>query len=234
MKSSPWFDAIFEPAGLLILAAALVSGLLAAWWLCPVGVALWAFIFLRILFDPSLRLNKVISKRVGLTQRFQTPFNRVQKIQVQIYNTIFASPSGTRRSLHPLQTAVNQLMDLLFQQCTRMTPLENLRITSTPEASLNQNIEKINVQIETASDPVTRQNLEESRQSMQARLQQVIDIRQKLDRFDTQLIGLENDLQSILTETVKLQASHPQNANQEVRVLLEKVKNEIEQLRSFS
>jgi hypothetical protein len=82
VNQSPWFDAIIEPSALLILIASVFAGLLAAWWLFPVGLVVWLFIFLRILLDPSLRLNQVVSGRVELAQRFQVPFGRVQKINV--------------------------------------------------------------------------------------------------------------------------------------------------------
>jgi len=82
--------------------------------------------------------------------------------------------------------------------------------------------------------PASKQGLQETAKSIQNRLQEIIDISQRIDRFDAQLTNLENDLQSILTEAVTLQSSAPGNVDSGVKETVERIKKETEQLRSFS
>jgi len=233
LSRSPWFDAVFDPALLLLLGAAVVAGLVAAWWLFPFGLVLWVILFIRILSNPSLRLNQAIQARKDISPRFQTPFNHIQHTQVTIFNTL-NSAQGNARAFQPVQSAADRLIEQIYVLCQRFTPMENYRMVTSSQGNPEQDLAKINAQIDAAKDPATKQEYQESAQSIQQRVEKYKAVCDQLDRFDAQLSGLDSELDVILTEIIQAQTLDTKAAKVKIQEIIQKINQEEGQLKTLA
>ena len=87
-KTSPWRIALLDRLNLAILALALVAGAFSAWWLGLVGILLYLVMVMIVAREPSLKISQAIDARSPLPQRFQTQFNKIERVQISIFNAI--------------------------------------------------------------------------------------------------------------------------------------------------
>ena len=62
---SPLVTALFHGLNPAMFALAVLAGLVAAWWLFPIGLILWMIMVWRIASDRSIRLDYDIDKTVN-------------------------------------------------------------------------------------------------------------------------------------------------------------------------
>ena len=233
MSKSPWFDAVFDPALLLLLGASVAAGLLAAWWLFPAGLVLWLVLFIRILSNPSLRLNQALQTRKDISQRFQSPFDHIQHSQVMIFNSI-GSARGSKGAFQPVQAAVDRLIDQVYELCQRYTPMENYRMVTSSQGNPDQDLAAAKAQIESAKDPATKQAYEESAKDVQQRLEKYQAVCDQLNRFDAQLSGLVSALDGTLTDIVQAQTLDSKTAKVKIQEITQKLNQEVDQLKNLA
>lgn len=234
MQPSPWLSALFNPLNLVMLVGSVAAGLLAAWWLFPLGLILWAIMVVSIAREPAAVLNETVQNRSALPQRFQTTFDRIEKSQVNLFNTISGAETGTRRILQPLRGPVDSLIDQAYRLCQRMTPLENYRsLTTEATANAQDQINQFSYQIQAATDPLVKRENEESAKSLQEKIQKLKDASTILDRVDAQLTSLANEMEATLAEVIRLQAMGAKTTKQEMPELLGRVRKQIDQLNQF-
>ncbi|NPV56968.1 MAG: hypothetical protein HPY76_09920 [Anaerolineae bacterium] len=230
---NPWIDALFDPVSIMMLVAAVLSGLLAAWWMFPIGMILWLVMVLVILRDPATRLNQSIQKQRDIAQRFLPAFKRIQRTQVNLYNTISGMDGGTKRVVKLIQREINQLVGEAYLLCRRMTPLENYRQVSESPQKLQAELQSLEVQSQNTSDALVRRELEDSARSLKARLAQQESASSLLNRFDALLAGLANELDTVLTEVMGLQAVCNGMARQHASQIIDRIQEERKQISNF-
>lgn len=188
-----------------MLVSASLAGLLAAWWMFPVGLVLWVVMIIIIAREPTTLLNNSIERRPALTQRFELPFNRIVRIQVSIFNTLRTWPAEWQRALQPVQDALSELVDETYRLCERLTPLENyLAISSVSDAHLDQDIKDLNQKLGDAEDDKIRQEYSDSLASMNQRMERNRETRRVLERLDAELMSLVNELSTLQGDVVRL------------------------------
>jgi chromosome segregation ATPase len=215
-------------AGLTVFA-----GLVSAWWLFPVGVLFWLMMVTIVSRDKALRFNQQMQRREPVAQRFQHYFDRIERAQVGVFNTLSASPPATRRVLQPIQSEVDQLTRETYALCQRMTSLENYRVVTMSQADLSNDLEHIETLIEQAQDPLVRSDYEASRRALQERLVKLDGVSNQLERVEAQLLSLANEMDGVMTEVVRLQAAGPEGARSQVSDLVRRLQQETEHLRAF-
>ena len=99
---SPFLTALFHPLNILMLALSALAGLIAAWWLFPLGLLFWLVMVIAVARDPSLRISHQLHQREPLAQRFQRYFDRIERSQVGVFNSLSSAPARTRRALQPV------------------------------------------------------------------------------------------------------------------------------------
>lgn len=233
MNRSPWLLALTHPINLLMLAVVVAAGLISAWWLFPLGLIFWSIMLLKIGFDPALRINQMIQERNGLPQRFEIPFNRVEKTQVSLYNTLSSAKSPVKQAFEPLQLAVNDLVDHTYQLCVQMTPLENYQQVnehySDPETELNQ-LDRL---IAALDDPTAKKGYDNARQALQEKARQKKSTNDRLNQMDSLLISISTEMDSLMAEVARVQAMKLENIQQQIPSLVEKVKSQVAQLQAY-
>ncbi|HVN54970.1 MAG TPA: hypothetical protein VMT46_11620 [Anaerolineaceae bacterium] len=234
MQTSPWFSALFNPLNLLMLVVSIAAGLLAAWWLFPVGLVLWAIMVVSIAREPATVLNQTVQSRMALPQRFQTSFNRIEKSQINLFNTISGCEPGTRRALQPLRSQVDELVNQAYRLCQRMTPLENYCILTTQStANSESQLNDLSYKIQSATDPLVKRESEEAYAALNDRLKKLKEASTILDRVEAQLISLANELEATLADVIRFQSLGSRTASQQAPQLVARIKSQIEQLHQF-
>lgn len=230
---SPFLTALLHPLNMIMLGLALFAVLFSAWWLFPIGLLFWLIMVLRVARDPTLRFNHQMQERAPLAQRFQRYFDRIERAQLGVFNTLSSAPNATRRVLQPVQTELELLTDQVYALGKRMTTLENYRMVTQSQSDLEHDLQELNETIEQTEDDLVRREYEESRQSLQNRLDKLKAVSTQLERVEAQLMSLSNELDATVTEVIRLQAMGADSAKQFVPELTERLRQQRLQLREF-
>ena len=230
---SPLLTGLIHPINLLMLAVSVWAGLVSAWWLFPVGLVFWLVMVVNVANDPSLRMSHRMQRREPLAQRFQNRFDRLERFQVSIFNSLASAPPDVRRVLQPVQDETEHVVDEAYALCRRMTGLENYRLVTESQADLEAELDELNEIVGRTDDLVTRQEYEDSCRALQGRIEKLEVVSTQLDRVEAQLVSLSNELEGVVTEVIRLQAMGAKGAESQVVPLVEKLREEAEQLETF-
>jgi chromosome segregation ATPase len=233
MMKSPIVVALIHPLNVLMAGLAVFAGLVSAWWLFPIGAIFWLVMVVAVARTPSLRMSHQMGKRAPLAQRFQKYFDRIERVQVSIFNTLSSAPNRTRRVFQPVQAEVGALTDQVHRLCQRMTTLENFRVVSQSRADLEADLRYIEETLETTTDPLVRREYEESRQSLENKLDKLDTVSTQLERVEAQLLSLTSEMDSLMAEIVRLQAAGPEEASNHVPRLVKRLRTQSEELEQF-
>jgi hypothetical protein len=230
---SPLLTGLLHPLNLLMLPISVFAGLISAWWLFPVGVLIWAAMVFAVARNPSLRIAHQMQSRDPLAQRFQKWFDRIERSQVSIFNSLASAPPAVRRALQPVQDETKRLTDEAYALCRRMTTLENYRLVRQSQGDLETELRDLDGIIERTEDAQTREEYEGSRSALQRRIEKLQVVSTQLDRVEAQLVGLSNEMEAVMTELIRLQAAGAREAGEQVPQLVQKLREEIEKLQTF-
>jgi len=230
---SPFLTGLIHPLNLLMLGLSAVAGLVAARGRFPVGVLFWLIMVIAVARHPSLRISHQMERRAPLAQRFQRYFDRVERSQVGVFNSLASAPARTRRALQPIQAEIDRLTNQVHSLCQRMTVLENYRLVSQSQADLEADLQHIDEMLDSIGDPLVQREYEESRRSLRERLSKLKIVATHLDRVEAQLMSLSNEMEGIVTEVVRLQAIGPQDGARHVPALVKRLREQSAQLKEF-
>ena len=204
--SSPFVTAFFDPLNLMILLVAAVAGLVAAWWLFPLGLLFWLIMMISLTRDAGFRLGHASMNRAPLAQRFQADYNNVKKAQFGLYNAISTFNINMRGELQSILNAVNDLVDEVYTLCQRMSALENYRIVSTSNSDLKGELDQLTQKINTATDPGVKKQYEDALNAMHQRVSKLDEATARLDRVDAELAEITSEINTEVTEILQLQS----------------------------
>ncbi len=216
-----------------MLGVAAVAGLLAAWWLFPLGLIGWAVMVWHLTQDSALRLNSALASRAQLTPRFQPYFQRIQRAQVGIYNTLSAAPRRAHAALEPAQPLVDALVEQAYHLGQRMTALENHRLQAQLLVNQDQDLAKLKQQLASTSDSVARREYEQARTAFDKRAASLSAVTATLDRVEAQYTTLTNELESVLAQMIRLQALHGHELEDNVASLVQALRQQSRELALF-
>jgi len=232
MSRSPYLVALSNPLNLAMLWISLFAGLLAAWWLLPLGLLLWAVMVWSIARDPLLRMKHAMRKRAPLASRFHGHFEQLEGTQVDIFDAVASAPAGVQRALRSLPPEVNKLMDDVYHLCERMTVLDNYRTVTQSTMGLRA-AEDLGAESPEVTDPIVRHEMEEARQAGEDHRQKLETIERQLDRVEAQLVTLGEGMDRILAEVVQAQVLGAELAAQRAPALVTTVRQQIDEVKSF-
>jgi hypothetical protein len=230
---SPFLTALVHPLNLAMLGGSILAGLIAAWWLLPLGLVLWLTMVVTVSRDASLQFNYQMQSREPLAQRFQQYFDRVQRAQLRLFNGLASASSHTQRVLEPIRDEVDVLTTQVYSLCQRMTTLENYRVVTEAQRDLAGDLARIDDALQRTTDPTIRREYESSRESIQERLDRQNTVTVLLERVEAQLLGLANELDGLVAEVIRLQAMVPRDAAQYVDGLLANLRQQSAQFAQF-
>ncbi len=234
MKSnSPFMEALIHPLNVFMLVASVIGGLVSAWWLFPVGLLFWLIMFIAVTRDPALRIDHARLSRAPLAQRFQPYFDRIERSQISIFNSLSSASNRMRKTLHPIQSEIDSLIAETHKLCERMTSLENYRQVSQSQSDLQADLKQITAMIESTEDNTVRQEYIASRHALEERISKLDAVATQLDRVEAQLLSMASEMDSVVTEVIRLQAMGPQDAAKLVPEVVQKLRQESAELSDF-
>jgi predicted nucleic acid-binding Zn-ribbon protein len=180
--------------------------------------------------DPSLRLSHKVHSREPLAQRFQRYFDRIERSQISVFNSLASAPGRTRKALQPVQDELEALTARTYRLCRRMTALENYRLVTESTSDLTTELQQINEAIDQAGDPLVKEQYEDSRRALSERIAKLRLVASDLDRVEAQLMSLANEMDGLVAEIIRLQAAGPAEAERLAPGLLEKLREESDEL----
>lgn len=232
MSRSPYLVGLSNPLSLAMLWVSLFTGLLAAWWLLPVGLLVWAVMVWSIARDPLLRMNYAMKQRTPLAPRFQDHFDQIERAQVGIFNAVASAPSSVQRALRSVSPEVDRLVNEVHRLCERMTVLENYRSVTQSTLALGT-MQEPDAGSDKVTDPMVRREMEEARLAREGHHQKLQTIETQLDRVEAQLVTLANEMDHMLADIVQTQAIGPELAAQRAPALVKQIRQQVQELKSF-
>jgi hypothetical protein len=157
----------------------------------------------------------------------------VERCQLSVFNNLAAAPPSTRRVLQPIRDGVDALTAQVYSLCQRMTALENYRLITQMGRDLEADLARIDAAVQRTIEPVILREYEDSRRSIQERLDRLQTVSVLLDRVEAQLLGLANELDGVVTEVIRLQAMAPDDAARHVPGLVERLRQQAAQIEAF-
>jgi hypothetical protein len=231
----PFLTAFLHPLNLGMLFMAVASGLCAAWWMFPLGLVIWAVMYLLVLRHPSLRMSHVMEARTALAQRFQARFYRIERVQIAMFNNLSSANRSHRQALQPVQIEIDRITELSYQLCKRMTALENLRLVDHMKKTRNEaDFAEFERKLLAATDEEARKDYEDARRSLQNRMDKMAEISIFLDRVEAQLASLASTLDTVLTDSIRLQTLGIQQVRQGVPELVTLMRQQEQELSVFA
>lgn len=230
----PLLTALLNPLNLAMLALTVAAGLCSAWWLAPLGVVFWLIMIIVIARDPGIQITFTRQSREPLTQRFQNRFDKLDRARISIFNTLQRANSPVlRRSIEPLQSALDDLVEHAYQLCLQMTALDNNFSVQQLSNKFDEDIASMDRNLREADHPSDQKEFGQTLESLKARKAQLKGVGTLLSRFEAQLTGTNNAIDGVVTGIVSLQGRSAENVKEKLPSLLKIIETEQAELQQF-
>lgn len=216
-----------------MLALTAAAGLCSAWWLAPVGFVFWMIMVAIVARDPGLQINFTRQSREPLAQRFQTRFDRLDRARASIFNSLQGVSPAFRRNIQPVQDTLEELVEHAYQLCLNLTAMDNNFHIQQISNNFDDDIETMQKNIASAASDNDKKEFEETLKSLQARKAQLKSVSTLLSRFEAQLTGTNNTVDSVVTNIASLKGRDAKYAEGKAPPLLQIMRTEQEELRQF-
>jgi len=216
-----------------MLALTAAAGLCSAWWLAPVGFLFWLVMIAIVSRDPGLQINFTRQSREPLAQRFQTRFDRLDRARVSIFNSLQGVSPAFRKRIQPVQDTLDELTEHAYQLCLNLTAMDNNFYIQKLSNNFDNDIETMQTSIASAASDNDKKEFEETFKSLQARKMQLKSVETLLSRFEAQLTGTNNAVDSVVTNIASLKGRDAKQIEGKIPPLLQILQTEQEELRQF-
>ena len=233
MPRSPLITSLLHPLNLSMLALSAAAGLCAAWWMAPIGLLFWLVMVAVIARDPGLQITFINQSRQPLAPRFQTRFDHLDRARVSIFNQLSLAIPPVRKVMEPLQTALDDLVNHTYQLCIHMSALDNNYSVQKISNNPDDDIARMQKNINTATDPAARKEFEQTLQSLQSRQVEMKKVDTLLSRFEAQMTGINSAVDGVVTGVVSLQGRNAGQVEDKIPALLKIIQTEQDELQHF-
>jgi len=230
---SPLLTSLLHPLNLAMFALTVAAGLCSAWWLAPVGFLFWLIMVTVIARDPGLQMTFARQSRQPLAQRYQNRFDKLDRARFSIFNSLQGVSPAFRKSVEPIESALNDLVEHAYQLSLRMTALDNNYSVQQMSNNSADDIAKMQKNIANTTDSTSRKEYEETLKSLQTRQTQLKNVSTLLERFEAQLTGTNNAVDSVVTGVISLKGQSPKSAEEKIPPLLKVINTEQAELNQF-
>ncbi len=232
---SPLVTALFHGLNPAMFAAAVLAGLVAAWWLFPIGLILWLIMVRRIASDRRIRMDYDMQARSGtLSTRFQDQYSKVVRSQMRIFNSLMSAGGRTKTALDPVQGELENLTNRVYSLCRQMTGPENFVKVSKMNTDLEGERALIRLALEGETDPIVKREKKEALDSIDDRMRKLKKVSTLIDRVEAQLASLATTMDSIQADIIRLQALGSANAEKEAPEIIRQIRAQAKQVDDFA
>ena len=228
----PLLTALLNPVNLAMLALTVAAGLCSAWWLAPVGFLFWLVMVIVIARDPGVQITFTRQSRQPLSQRYQARFDRLDRARISIFNAMQGVSPAFQRIIEPLQSGLDDLVEHAYQLSLQMTALDN-NFAIQRLNNFDDDIARMEKNLKETETPSSRKEFTETLKSLQERKAQLKSIGVLLDRFEAQLTGTNNTVDSVVTNIISLKGRGAENVKEKVPALIKVIETEQAELKQF-
>ena len=228
----PLFTALLNPVNLAMFALTVAAGLCSAWWLAPVGFLFWMVMVIVIARDPGVQITFTRQSRQPLSQRYQARFDRLDRARISIFNAMQGVSPAFQRIIEPLQSGLDDLVEHAYQLSLQMTALDN-NFAIQRLNNFDDDIARMEKNLKETETPSSRKEFTETLKSLQERKAQLKSIGVLLDRFEAQLTGTNNTVDSVVTNIISLKGRGAENVKEKVPALIKVIETEQAELKQF-
>jgi hypothetical protein len=229
----PLLTALLHPVNLAMLALTLAAGLCSAWWLAPLGLVFWLVMVIVIARDPGVQITFTRQSRQPLAQRFQTRFDKLDRARISIFNALQGVSPSFRRAVLPVQSALDDLVEHAYQLSLQMTALDNNYAVQQISNNLDDDLAKMEKNIKETDNAADRREFEQTLESLKLRKTQLKSVGTLLSRFEAQLTGTNNAVDSVVTGVIGLKGRSPQSLQERIPSLVNSLEAEQEEFNQF-
>lgn len=230
----PLLTALLNPVNLAMLALTIAAGLCSAWWLAPIGFVLWLVMVTIIARDPGIQMTFIRQSREPLAQRYQVRFDKLDRARVSILNTLQrANNPSLRRAIGPLQSALDDLVEHAYHLAIQTSALDNNLVVQQISSNFDDDITKMEKNIKDEGETADRREFEQTLESLKTRKAQLKSVSTLLSRFEAQLTGTNNAIDSVVTGVVSLQGRSDKSVEEKIPALLKIIETEQQELNQF-
>ena len=229
----PLLTALLHPLNLSMFALTVAAGLCSAWWLAPIGFVFWLVMVIIIARDPGIQITFTRQSRQPLAQRYQTRFDRLDRGRISIFNTLQGVSPSFRRAVEPIQSALDDLVEHAYQLSLQMSALDNDFAVQRISSNFDDDIAKMEKNIKETDNAADRREFEQTIESLKVRKTQLKNTNTLLSRFEAQLTGTNNVVDSVVTEVISLKGRSAKNVEEKIPPLVKSIETEQEELKRF-
>ena len=196
-------------SNLLILAVALSAGLLIAVWLLPVGMLVYGALVVLTWRDPyEAQQVQAQARRVRVPRgtAFQSQLDAIARVQSQIDQSVKAADEPLRRTLERVVGQVDEIIQEAYTLARKGQTIVSY-LKQTNQSDLNTQLVRLDSQLRTTSDPMLKQQYQETRDAVAERLKNAQALGTYRERISAQLDNICANLDNVLAETVRLRAA---------------------------
>lgn len=217
MNTSPSYGlAARQPLALVVLVVAVVSGLVVALWLLPLGVLAYALMVYFGAQDPALQMQ---AQSVPRTPRprltsptFKTQLDAIERTQQEISRSASQPGGPLSRLLQPISDQARELVQEAYVLSDKGQTIERY-LATVNMTTLQNEIASLDRQLSATQDAYTRDQLQETRQQRVEKLNNVRDLETYIGRVNAQLQNISASLDNVLADTVRLRTADAVSAD---------------------
>jgi len=230
---SPFLTALLHPLNLAMLALTAAAGLCSAWWLAPVGFLFWIIMVAMVARDPGLKITFTRQSRQPLAQRYQTRFDRLDKARISIFNALQGVSPAFRKAVEPVELSLNDLVEHAYQLSLRLSALDNNFSVQQISNNFDDDIARMQKNIQNATGDAARREYEETLKALQTRKAQLKTMSVLLERFEAQLTGTNNAVDSVVTGIISLKGRSIDAVKEKIPSLTKVIETEQGEFQQF-
>ncbi|MEW6402230.1 MAG: hypothetical protein AB1649_10550 [Chloroflexota bacterium] len=229
----PFLTALLHPLNLAMLALTVAAGLCSAWWLAPIGFVFWLVMVIVVARDPGIQITFTRQSREPLAQRYQVRFDRLDRARISIFNSLKGVNPAFRRTVEPVQSRLDDLVEHAYQLSLQMSAQDNNFAVQRLSNTFDDDIASMEKNLKETSDTSSHREFEATLKSLQERKAQLKKMGVLLDRFEAQLTGTNNAVDSVVSGIVSLKGRGAQSVEEKIPSLQKILETEQEELKQF-
>lgn len=173
--------------------------------------------------SPIIKLEYEIKSRSPLAKRFEIIYSKIEKVEIKIFNAIYASHGGTKYRLSFLKKHLRSTVNKIHDLCLKTSNLENYRFVSETNFDFNVEWVEISQKIERTQEESTRQELEQVRNSLEKRMKFYQESQEYLNKVEASISDYFNELENVFAEVLRLQTLHAEQQKYSIKNIISKL-----------
>ena len=138
-----------------------------------------------------------------------------------------------QRSITPVQSALDDLVEHAYQLCLQLTALDNNFSVQQISNNFNDDIAQMQKNLQSATEPADQKEFQQTLESLKTRQAQLKSVSALLARFEAQLTGTNNAIDGVVTNIVSLQGRSAKGVDEKIPSLIKVIETEQAELKQF-